>query len=212
MSALLKIGTSGLGENSVIGRRRVPIPAPRTNACVISDIRGFYPLIARLSSGVGRKRRDSVVLVLRGGPDKIVRMAEETIWRGTSSQFKNLGLYILCGLFCWLIVPIFLALARYLQTRNHVYELTSERLKITQGVFSKASSTVELYRVKDIEVRQPFLSRLLGMENIHITTSDISSPFLLFDAIPIAAGLPDKLRNQVEIIRVQKRVREIDLE
>jgi hypothetical protein len=39
-------------------------------------------------------------------------MAEETIWRGTSSQLKNLGLFILCGLFCWLIVPIFIALTR----------------------------------------------------------------------------------------------------
>lgn len=142
----------------------------------------------------------------------MIRMAEETIWRGTSSQVKNLGIFILCGLFCWLIVPIFFAVARFLQTRCKVYELTSERLKITQGVFSKATSTVELYRVKDIEVRQPFISRLLGVEDLHVTTSDISSPFLFFDAIPIAAGLPDKLRNQVEIIRVQKRVREIDLE
>jgi uncharacterized membrane protein YdbT with pleckstrin-like domain len=139
-------------------------------------------------------------------------MAEETVWRGTSSQLKNLGIFILCGLFCWLIVPIFMALARYLQTKNKIYELTTERLKITQGVFSKASSTVELYRVKDIEVRQPFIYRMLGLENLHITTSDVSSPFLLFDAIPIAAGLPDKLRNQVETVRVQKRVREIDLE
>jgi len=139
-------------------------------------------------------------------------MAEETIWRGTSSQVKNLGIFILCGLFCWLIVPIFIALARYLQTSNKVYELTSERLKITQGVFSKATSTVELYRVKDIEVRQPFIYRMLGVENIHLTTSDASSPSLDFDAIPITVGLPDKLRHQVEIIRVQKRVREIDLE
>jgi len=139
-------------------------------------------------------------------------MAEETIWRGTSAQAKNLLLYILCGLFCWLIVPIFLALARYLQTKNKIYDLTSERLKITQGVFSKASSTIELYRVKDIEVRQPFWYRLLGLENLHVTTSDLSSPFLLLDAIPVTAGLPDKLRNQVEVIRVQKRVREIDLE
>ena len=134
------------------------------------------------------------------------------VWRGTSSQLKNLGIFILCGLFCWLIVPLFIALARYLQTKNKIYELTTERLKITEGVFSKASSTVELYRVKDIEVRQPFIYRMLGLENLHITTSDISSPFLLFDAIPIAAGLPDKLRNQVETVRVQKRVREIDLE
>jgi uncharacterized membrane protein YdbT with pleckstrin-like domain len=135
-------------------------------------------------------------------------MAEETIWRGTSSQKKNLGIYILCIL----VVPIPWAIARYLQTKNKVYELTSERLKITQGVFSKATSTVELYRVKDIEVRQPFWYRMLGLENLQLTTSDVSSPFLLFDAIEVTAGLPDKLRNQVEAIRVQKRVREIDLE
>jgi len=141
-----------------------------------------------------------------------ISMAEETIWQGSSSQVKNLGLFTLCVLFCWLIVPIFFALARYLQTKCRVFELTSERLKITQGVFSKATSTVELYRVKDIEVRQPFIYRMLGVENILVTTSDISSPSLLFDAIPITAGLPDKLRNQVELIRVQKRVREIDLE
>jgi uncharacterized membrane protein YdbT with pleckstrin-like domain len=125
---------------------------------------------------------------------------------------KNLGIFILGILFCWLLVPIYFAIARYLQTRSKVYELTSERLKITEGVFSKATSTVELYRVKDIEMRQPFLYRMLGVENLHITTSDVSSPTLFFDAIPVAAGLPDKLRNQVEIIRVQKRVREIDLE
>jgi uncharacterized membrane protein YdbT with pleckstrin-like domain len=151
-------------------------------------------------------------LVLGRPAGETLRMAEETIWRGTSSQVKDLGLFILCGLFCWLIIPIFIALVRYLQTKNKIYDLTTERLKITQGIFSKASSTVELYRVKDIEVRQPFIYRLLGVENIHMTTSDVSSPFLLLDAIPVAAGVADKLRNQVEAVRVQKRVREIDLE
>jgi uncharacterized membrane protein YdbT with pleckstrin-like domain len=139
-------------------------------------------------------------------------MTEETIWRGTSSQLKNLGLFILCGLFCWLIVPIFIALTRYLQTRNHVFELTSERLKITEGIFSKVTETLELYRVKDIEVRQPFISRLLGLENILINTSDLSSPVILLEGIPKAIVLADKLRNQVEIIRTQKNVREIDIE
>jgi uncharacterized membrane protein YdbT with pleckstrin-like domain len=88
-------------------------------------------------------------------------MAEETVWRGTSSQWKNFGVYILCALFCWLIVPIFIALTRYLQTKNKVYELTTERRKITEGVFSKVTDTLELYRVKDLETRQPFLYRML---------------------------------------------------
>ncbi len=139
-------------------------------------------------------------------------MAEETIWRGTSSQAKNLGIFILAALFCWLIVPIFFALARYLQTKNKIFELTTERIKITEGIFSKITDTLELYRVKDLEVRQPFWYRMLGVENIQVNTSDISSPSVLMEAIPISLALADKIRNQVEIVRTQKRVREIDIE
>ncbi|PYL66037.1 MAG: hypothetical protein DMF25_01605 [Verrucomicrobia bacterium] len=139
-------------------------------------------------------------------------MAEEVVWRGSSSQWKNFGVYILSLLFCWLIVPIFIALARYLQTKNKIYELTTERLKITEGVFSKVTDTLELYRVKDLETRQPFLYRLVGVENVQMNTSDTSSPFIFIQAIPSAVGLGDKIRNQVEIIRQQKGVREIDVE
>lgn len=139
-------------------------------------------------------------------------MPEQTLWRGTSSQRKNLGVFILCGLFCWLIVPIFIALSRYLQTKNKIYELTTERLKITEGIFSKVTDTLELYRVKDLETRQPFLYRMFGVENVQMNTSDTSSPFILIEAIPSAVGLGDKIRNQVEAIRAQKGVREIDVE
>ena len=139
-------------------------------------------------------------------------MAEEVVWRGSSSQWKNFGVYILSLLFCWLIVPIFIALARYLQTKNKIYELTTERLKITEGVFSKVTDTLELYRVKDLETRQPFLYRLVGVENVQMNTSDTSSPFIFIQASPSAVGLGDKIRNQVEIIRQQKGVREIDVE
>ena len=139
-------------------------------------------------------------------------MPEQTVWRGPSSQWKNLGVFILCGLFCWLIVPIFIALSRYLQTKNKIYELTTERLKITEGIFSKVTDTLELYRVKDLETRQPFLYRMFGVENVQMNTSDTSSPFIFIEAISSAVGLGDKIRNQVEAIRAQKGVREIDVE
>ena len=35
---------------------------------------------------------------------------------------------------------------------------------------------------------------------------------VVIDAIPSTVGFADKLRNQVEIIRQQKRVREIDID
>jgi uncharacterized membrane protein YdbT with pleckstrin-like domain len=166
-------------------------------------------------------------------------MAEETLWRGSSSQWKNIGMYFVCILFaglvvfiftfasrngtletknlspfilCVLVVPIFMALSRYLQTKNRVYELTNERLKTSTGVFSRITETLELYRVKDLETRQPFLYRVVGIENVQLNTSDASSPAVFINAVPISAGLGDKIRNNVEAIRAQKGVREIDVE
>ena len=139
-------------------------------------------------------------------------VAEEIVWRGSSSQWKNFGVYFVCGLLCWLIVPIFVALARFFQTKCEIFELTTQRFKVTSGVFSKVTDTLELYRVKDIETRQSFLARLVGVENVQMNTSDASSPLVLVEAVPSTVRLADKLRNQVEIIRQQKRVREIDIE
>src|SRR6202040_154349 len=139
-------------------------------------------------------------------------MPEQTVWRGTSSQWKNLGVFIVCGLFCWLIVPIFIALSHYLQTKSKIYELTTERLKITEGVFSKVTDTLELYRVKDLETHQPFWERAFGVENVQINTTDVSTPFILIEAVPKKIGLGDKIRNAVENVRMQKRVRELDIE
>lgn len=164
-------------------------------------------------------------------------MAEETVWRGTSSQAKNAGVFFFCGLFlCILvvlfallwrnqssrefspyiftpaIVPIFIALARFLQSKNKIYELTSERLKITEGVFSKVTDTLELYRVKDLETRQPFWARAFRVENVQLNTADASTPFVFIEAVPQKLALADKIRNAVENVRMQKRVRELDIE
>jgi uncharacterized membrane protein YdbT with pleckstrin-like domain len=111
-----------------------------------------------------------------------------------------------------LVIPVGFILARYIRTRCKVYELTNERIKITEGVFSKVTDTLELYRVKDIETRQPFFYRLGGVENVQLNTSDASTPFVLLDAVPSRVGLGDQIRNQVETIRQQKGVREIDIE
>jgi membrane protein YdbS with pleckstrin-like domain len=166
-------------------------------------------------------------------------MPEETVWRGTPSQWKNFGRYLLSAILAGivlvifatlrhsqpppvqqfspsvlllLLVPVFMAVVRYLQTKCKIYELTTERFKTTEGVFSKVTDTLELYRVKDLETRQPFLYRFVGLENIRVNTSDLSTPVVAIDAIPRAVALGDKIRNHVEAIRAQKGVREIDVE
>jgi membrane protein YdbS with pleckstrin-like domain len=166
-------------------------------------------------------------------------MAEETVWRGSVSQWKNFGFFVLQLLaaaaivvifvvlqrnsspeiqklapfiLLLLAVPIFIAGKRYLQTKCTIYEVTSERLKTTEGVLSKVTDTLEFYRVKDIERQQPFLYRLCGIENVQLNTSDTSSPLVIIEAVPRNVGLADVIRNEVEKIRQQKGVREIDVE
>jgi uncharacterized membrane protein YdbT with pleckstrin-like domain len=137
---------------------------------------------------------------------------EEAVWTGHPSHVVNLWTYVLCGLFCWLIIPIFIALWKWVLIRSVRYELTSQRILITTGVFSKETDTLELYRVKDIRIQEPFWFRMFGVGNVHLDTSDRSTPTFTFEAVHEARGLADKLRSLVEALRTSKGVREMDMD
>ena len=66
--------------------------------------------------------------------------------------------------------------------------------------------------MRDLQITQPFWTRLFGLENIHLLTADTSTPSIILDCVPKALGLADKFREQVEACRLAKRVRTVDLE
>jgi uncharacterized membrane protein YdbT with pleckstrin-like domain len=166
-------------------------------------------------------------------------MEEKTVWSGTSSQIINLGTYLLCGLvfaaalaalillweklvplgpaalapaFAILLSPLAYALSRLIILKSLRYEVTSERIRISSGVFSKKGSAMELYRVKDYTLNAPFFYRLFRVGNIKIHTSDRSTPEIVLRAVPHAKKLMDDIRTHVELRRDQKRVREVDFD
>lgn len=135
---------------------------------------------------------------------------ETTVWSGTSSQWVNFGTYLLCLLFCWLIVPIFIAVYKYLEVKTRRYELTTERLRITHGILTKHTEEIELYRVKDSALVEPFPLRLFSLGDIVLDTSDKTMPRVSINAIRDAKEVREQLRKQVETQRQTKRVREVD--
>jgi uncharacterized membrane protein YdbT with pleckstrin-like domain len=137
---------------------------------------------------------------------------ETTIWKGTPSQIINLKIYILCALFFWLVIPIFIAIVKWLKVRCNEYEITTERIRISEGIFSKKTEEVELYRIKDATVIEPFWLRLFSLGNIVLTTSDKSHPRLVIPAVPDVKALRERLRTHVEQMRVRKGVREVDFD
>jgi uncharacterized membrane protein YdbT with pleckstrin-like domain len=154
--------------------------------------------------------------------------AEQTIWSGSSSQVRNLHIYILCAIVAGAFaaggaffnplvaigaaLPLIYALIRFIELRSHHYELTTQRIRARAGVFSRRTDELELYRVKDVTVYEPFWQRLFGLGSIVVTTNDASTPTLTLSALPGAAQTREALRNAIEDCRDRKRVRIAELE
>jgi len=135
---------------------------------------------------------------------------EKIVWSGTPSQIVNIGVFILCLLTCFLIVPIFYALWKYIVVKCTKYVITTERIKITTGVFSTQTDYLELYRINDLTFEQPFLLRIFSLGNLKLITSDTSTPELTLQAIPASEELQNEIRKHIETQRDKKRARVVD--
>jgi uncharacterized membrane protein YdbT with pleckstrin-like domain len=136
-------------------------------------------------------------------------MSDERIeWRGHPSQWRNAGWFAACVL----VLPIPVAIYKWLETRSTEYTLTDQRLKFTRGILSKTTEDLELYRVRDTKFTQGVFERMVGLGNIELYTTDETSPTILLPFIADAEGVREKIRALVEARRDAKRVRYLDAE
>lgn len=158
----------------------------------------------------------------------LAAMSEEnTLWKGSPSQWLNLGpltAALVLGVaicvggvffppaFAGLILPLGFMIWKYLVVRTQVFELTSERLRITRGVINQHVDEIELYRVKDSLMIRTWWMRLTGLASLVLETSDRSMPNLVIPAIHGGVEMRELLRIQVEAQRDKKRVREMDFD
>lgn len=91
--------------------------------------------------------------------------------------------------------------------RHTTYELTTERVRVTHGVLALEVDDVELYRIKDIHVRQPLLQRICGLGSIMIWSSDVTLPRCRIHAQPI--GVVRELREQIRLLSEDLRDRKV---
>jgi uncharacterized membrane protein YdbT with pleckstrin-like domain len=163
---------------------------------------------------------------------------ERIVWQGTPSQVINLPLYLLWGLvFVVLVVagtvvlksmdqvpglaialllviaviPLSIAAWKWLVVATTEYELTTQRLRTRRGVFNKHLDELELYRVRDYKLEQPFFLRLFSLSTLILQTSDRSNPTLVLKAIPRGEVLREEMRTYVEEARLRRGVREVDM-
>lgn len=164
--------------------------------------------------------------------------AEQVIWSGTPSQIVNLktyliGIVILAACFAawavamsyeWIagqlqllfLVPIAIVMLwlayKWLRIKTTRYELTTQRLRLREGILAKTTDELELYRVRDWTLHEPLLFRILKLGTLTLLTTDQTTPSITLPALPDAHHVREQLRTNVEIMRTKKKVREIDFE
>ena len=79
-------------------------------------------------------------------------------------------------------------------------------------MFSRKTNELELYRIKDTSLDEPFILRLVSLGNIEIVSSDRTHPRFLIPAVKHAETLREHIRHTVEQLRATKGVREMDME
>jgi uncharacterized membrane protein YdbT with pleckstrin-like domain len=156
-------------------------------------------------------------------------MNEETrIFQGSSSQILNATVFAGCGLafatlvalgfifppWAWFGLPLPVAIAgwRWLQVRCRTYEVTSERIRVADGILTRRTDELELYRVEDITLVEPLFLRMFGLGTIVLATNDTSNPRLELPALHNVKALREALRLAVEERREKKRVRVTEME
>ena len=139
--------------------------------------------------------------------------ADESIaWSGTPSQWTNAHIFLIAVLLCWLIVPIFWAIWRFVVVRCTRYELTTQRLRLITGVFNKSVDELELYRVRDTTLVQPFIQRLVNLGSIIVISADATDPTLTIRAVSGPREVREQLRALVERRRRVTRARNLEMD
>jgi uncharacterized membrane protein YdbT with pleckstrin-like domain len=134
--------------------------------------------------------------------------AEQVLFEGYPALVPGIGALLIA------IVTLGLALVvLWFRSRGTRYRITTQRIVVDHGIFSKRLEQVDLYRIRDYTVERPFGQRLLGTGNLVIEAMDSSTPVVRIAGLPTdVVALYERLRIATEVDRRVRGVRLIDYE
>ena len=131
---------------------------------------------------------------------------EEVIWEGRPTWRAWPGKWIAGWALLPLLVGAFLLLTVWKRTKSSRWKLTSRRIEIETGLLAKKIDTLELWRVRDVELQQSLLDRLVGVSSLYVTAHDGGSPVLEVRGVPGDRAIYDRLMAAVMEARQQRGV------
>jgi uncharacterized membrane protein YdbT with pleckstrin-like domain len=101
-------------------------------------------------------------------------------------------------------------LYRFLLLKFTTFKITSQRIEKTEGILSRTTTNLELYRVKDLQMKRNLIQRIAGIGTVELSTSDQSDHRFYLNGIKNFEQVFTTIRHQVESNRMARGVREVD--
>jgi membrane protein YdbS with pleckstrin-like domain len=115
-----------------------------------------------------------------------------------------------------LAVPLVAILARatlvWLRTACLSYHVAKDRLTWRAGLLSRTTQSLELCRIADVTMRQPFLQRLFGVGSLIVQSADANHRTVLIEGVRAPDQVRDWLTDRVQANRSDRGLREIQVD
>ncbi len=118
-----------------------------------------------------------------------------------------LGEIILGILLIPALIGLIILLNVWYKTVSLNYRLTTQRLFVQKGLIAKHLEELELFRVKDVTVRQGILQRILGFGTIIVFSTDDSNPQTVMIGIKKPIDVKETIRSTFRESRKREGVR-----
>lgn len=96
------------------------------------------------------------------------------------------------------------AYAKLLQIGT-AYRLHPDRLEVESGIVTRKIENVELFRIRDVGLRQGLIGRLADVGDIYLHSTDSSTPDLHIRGVQAPRSLYEDLRDRIAASRASAR-------
>jgi uncharacterized membrane protein YdbT with pleckstrin-like domain len=128
------------------------------------------------------------------------------LYEGAPSWKAYFWSYVCAGVLSLVLVGLLWMGVLNLRRKGRRYRITNRTIDYESGVFSRRVETLQLWRVQDLDFRQSFLERLLGIATIHVFTTDRTDPELSIRGLPASREIFDRLKDACDLARQQRVV------
>lgn len=143
-----------------------------------------------------------------GAPSQGGDAPERVLFDGYPALFPSVASFALTVLTLGLAALYF-----FVRQKSRHYRVTTERIVVESGLFSKRMDQIDIYRINDFVVERPFTQRLMGTGNILLNAMDASTPQMRLEGLKTdVRELYEALRKATETEKRRRGVRVVDYE